>query len=268
MDRRITDFFKSEKIEYFAALDYKYLREINPELRARNIGEAKSILIFLLPYYVGGSKNLSEYSAARDYHLIIKELTSKLISVLREIYPENNFVGFGDHSPIDERGAALIAGLGILGENGLLINEKYGTYVFLADIISDVSPDEFGVITPVSVVKCEGCGACKAKCPTGILRGEGSDCLSAITQRKGELTEEEIALMRKYGTVWGCDVCQSVCPHNIHAAMTPIEFFHEERIELLTTEILDSLSDDEFEKRAFAWRKRKTIERNLNLLNH
>lgn len=268
MDKRITEFFENEKIEYFAALDYKYLREINPDLRARNIAKAKSILIFLLPYYVGGSKNLSEYSAAKDYHLIIKELTRKLVSLLREIYPENNFVGFGDHSPIDERGAALMAGLGILGENGLLINEKYGTYVFLADIVSDLSAEELGAITPVSVLKCEGCGNCKKLCPTGILRGEGSDCLSAITQRKGELTEEEIKLMRKCKTVWGCDICQSVCPHNRNAAVTPIEFFHEDRIELLTTEILNNLSDEEFNERAFAWRKRKTVERNLKLLNY
>ncbi len=268
MNKRITDFFKEQEIEYFAALDYKDVREINAGLMERSGIKAKSLLIFLLPYYVGGAKNLSEYSASKDYHLIIREITSGLISVLRELYPENQFVGFGDHSPIDERGAALSAGLGIIGDNGLLINEKYGTYVFLADVITDLSPEVLDAVKPRPVSKCEGCGACKMACPTGILRGEGCDCLSAITQRKGILTEPQIALMQKYNTVWGCDICQSVCPHNRGACITPITFFHEERIELLTSEILDSLDDDEFEKRAFAWRKRKTVERNLKLLNY
>ena len=268
MDKRVSDFFESEKIEYFAALDYAHIREINAGLRERKNIDAKSVIIFLIPYYVGGSKNLSEYSAAKDYHQIIKEKTDKLIAKLKEIYPRGNFVGFGDHSPIDERGAALSAGLGILGDSGLLINEKYGTYVFLADVICDVLPEEIGAVPPTPVLKCEGCGACAKACPTGILRAEGSDCLSAITQRKGELTDSEIALMKKYNTVWGCDVCQSVCPHNREPDVTPIDFFHEERIPHLTSEILASMDDETFEKRAFAWRKRKTIERNLKLLNY
>ena len=268
MDKRIVDFFKSENIEYFAALDYKDIYEINSGLLQRSIEGAKSLLIFLLPYYVGGAVNLSEYSAPKDYHLIIGEITSRLIAKLSEIYPENKFVGFGDHSPIDERGAALIAGLGIIGDNGLLINEKYGSYIFLADVITDVSPSELGVNPPVPVLRCEGCGACKKACPTGILRGEGNDCLSAVTQRKGELKDSEIALMKKYNTVWGCDVCQSACPHNRNPVTTPIEFFYEDRINLLTSEILSALDEEEFKKRAFAWRKRKTVERNLKLLEY
>lgn len=268
MKREIERFFEDEKIEYFAALDYSAVHEINHGLIERNSLKARSLIVFLLPYYVGGAVNLSEYSAARDYHLIIGDVTSRLISLFKEVYPENKFVGFGDHSPIDERGAALAAGLGILGENGLIINEKYGTYVFIADVICDLDPEELGAITPHPVLKCEGCGACLRACPTGILRGDGCDCLSAITQRKGDLTEDEIALMRKYNTVWGCDMCQTSCPHNKTASVTPIDFFKEDRIALLTTEILDGMADDEFKSRAFAWRKRKTIERNLKLLDY
>lgn len=268
MNEAIERFFEKEKIEYFAALDYEAVREINHGLIERNSLEAKSLIVFLLPYYVGDAVNLSEYSASRDYHIIIKQVTDRLIALLGNLYPENKFVGFGDHSPIDERGAALVAGLGMLGENGLIINEKYGTYVFIADVICDVPPDVLGVMEPAPVLKCEGCGACLDACPTGILRGESSDCLSAITQRKGELLENEIELMRKYNTVWGCDICQSVCPHNRNAAVTPIGFFKESRITALTSEILDNMTNDEFESRAFAWRKRKTVERNLKLLGY
>ena len=268
MKKEIEAFFASEKIEYFAALDYAAVREINHGLLERSDLSAKSVIVFLLPYYVGGAVNLSEYSASRDYHLAIRGVTQRLIECLRTLYPGNKFVGFGDHSPIDERTAALASGLGILGKNGLIINEKYGTYVFIADVITDVDPEELGVIIPIPVSSCEGCGACLRACPTGILRGEGTDCLSAITQRKGELTCDEVELMRKYNTVWGCDLCQSSCPHNRSPKVTPIEFFLESRIELLTSEMLDSMSDDEFSDRAFAWRKKKTIERNLKLLDY
>ena len=103
-------------------------------------------------------------------------------------------------------------------------------------------------------------------CPTGVLRGEGDDCLSAITQRKGELTEREIELMRKNNTLWGCDICQSVCPHNKFPVSTPIDFFYEERIDELTSKVLESLDDESFSKRAFAWRGRKTVERNIGYL--
>ena len=127
MDVRITEFFEKENIEYYAALDYLETKEINPRLRERGNVDAKSIIVFLLPYYTGETVNLSRYAASLDYHIIIKDITSRLCDLIKEIYPESTAIGFGDHSPIDERGAALSLGLGILGENGLLINEKYGT---------------------------------------------------------------------------------------------------------------------------------------------
>ena len=150
----------------------------------------------------------------------------------------------------------------------LLINEKYGTYVFIADIVTDVPPEALGAIKPQPLSTCSHCGACRRACPTGILRGECDKCLSAITQRKGELDENELELMRKFDTVWGCDVCQTVCPHNRHPEITPIEFFHKDRIEYLTSDILTALTKDELKSRAFGWRGRKTIERNLKALDY
>ena len=262
MDKRIEKFFENEKIEYFGAVGRESIRLINERLLSRYDLNPKSAIIFLLPYYVGDAENLSEYSAARDYHIIISEITTRLVSLLSEIYPDNKFVGFGDHSPIDERFAAVSRGLGIFGENGLIINEKYGTYVFLADVLSDVDPEVLGADPPRPVSKCEGCELCKTSCPTGALSGCG-DCLSMITQKKGELTESELDLMVKVGTVWGCDVCQRVCPHNINAQVTPIRFFKDNRITNLTESVLLELEDEEFKKRAFAWRGKKTVLRNV-----
>lgn len=268
MNEIISRYFGEQKIEYFSVLDYRDLREIHTALAERVGFELKSAIVFLVPYYVSTPRNISSYASSLDYHLIIKRITDGLISVLKEAHPQYSFVGFGDHSPIDERHAALSGGLGILGDSGLLINEKYGTYVFIADVLSDMPPELLGATAPRPHLTCSHCGACRAACPTGILRGEGDDCLSAITQRKGELAEEELDLMRKFDTVWGCDLCQRACPHNRTPLKTPVSFFYEKRVELLTSELLASLSKSELSDYAFGWRGRAVLRRNLEALEY
>lgn len=266
MKNKIKEYLSSLGIEYFAVLSYSDCIETSKRIMDREPFEPKSVIIYLLPYYAGGADNLSIYATSLDYHLAIREINSGLSRLLKSEFSEAGIKGYGDHSPIDERHAALIGGLGIQGDNGLIINEKYGSFVFMGDLVCDVEPSLLGAEPPKAYGRCEGCGACKRACPTGILRGEGSDCLSAITQRKGELTDEEKQLMIKYNTLWGCDLCQTSCPHNRNPKITPVEFFHKERIPSLTKEILDAMSDEEFERRAFAWRKRITVERNLDIL--
>ena len=264
MSELIFEYFNSVGINHFSVLKYSDCREINERLRISLDFEPKSVIMFLVPYYAGETVNLSRYAASLDYHLILREITEGLATHLGKDYPDAHFAGYGDHSPIDEVGAALISGLGIRGDNGLIINSEYGSYVFIGDLLTDIDPDLLGAKEPVAPLGCHHCGACAAACPTGILRGEGNDCLSAITQRKGELSDHEIALMKKYNTVWGCDMCQSACPYNKKPKLTPVPFFHRERIPELTLEILNGMTRVEFLRRAFAWRGRKTVERNLN----
>ncbi len=267
MKNTLKGYFDSYGIEYYAVLSYSDCRAINPGIMSREGFTPRSVILYLLPYYTGETVNISRYAASLDYHLALRECADGLISALREQRPDMHAKGYGDHSPIDEVGAALHAGLGIIGDNGLIINEKYGSYVFIGDVITDIPQEELGADSPRKVEHCLHCGACRRACPTGILRGEGSDCLSAITQRKGELTESEADLMRKYNTVWGCDLCQSACPYNRDPVKTPIEFFHRDRIQNLTRDTLDAMDKPTFLKRAFAWRGRKTVERNLDIVN-
>lgn len=262
----IKNHFDSKKIEYYAVLPYSACRQINPAIMEREDFTPRSVIVYLLPYYTGETVNISRYAASLDYHLALREVADGLISLIRSAVPSANAKGYGDHSPIDEVGAALISGLGMIGDNGLIINEKYGSYVFIGDIITDIDPELLGAVAPKEVLHCQRCGACRRACPTGILRGEGTDCLSAITQRKGELSEAEADLMRKYHTAWGCDLCQSSCPYNREPLITPIEFFHRERITELRRDLLDAMDKAEFQRRAFAWRGRKTVERNLDIL--
>lgn len=267
MDGLLKSFFEKEKIEYYSALRYSDCKELRPDIIKRRGLVPRSVILYLLPYYSGRTRNISAYSASRDYHIAQREISERIIAGLKELYPNNSFFGFADHSPIDERHAALIAGLGILGDNRLLINKKYGTYVFIAEIISDLDPETLGARDPMPILHCEGCGSCTRACPTKSLSQE-NECLSSITQRKGELTGREIELMRSARTVWGCDMCQLACPHNREPRLTPIDFFHEDRIDMLTTELIDSMNDDQFAARAFSWRGRKTIKRNLDALEY
>lgn len=266
MNEQIKRILEDEGIERFAALAYADVREVKPHILGKDGFRPKSVLMFLLPYYTGETKNISRYAASLDYHMAIREITGRIIDRLNDLFPGAVFRGYGDHSPIDERHAALIGGLGICGDNGLLIDKKYGSYVFIADILTDLPPEAVGAVPPATPDTCEHCGACRRACPTGILRSEGETCLSAITQQKKDLTKEEVALMKKYHTVWGCDECQCHCPHNRIPVPTPISFFYREKITELTLDGLNAMSDEEFSRRAFAWRGRAVVRRNLLLV--
>ena len=225
MREHIADYFASRKIEYYSVISYSDCREINKPIMDREDFTPRSVILFLVPYYSGETVNISRYAASLDYHLAIRELADGLITQISKLDPTVRARGYGDHSPIDEVHAALVSGLGIIGDSGLLINEKYGTYVFIGDVVTDIPPERLGAVLPREIGRCTHCTACSRACPTGILRGEGCDCLSAITQRKGELTDSEADMMRKYNTAWGCDICQSTCPYNRAPVLTPIEFF-------------------------------------------
>ena len=100
--------------------------------------------------------------------------------------------------------------------------------------------------------------------------GSKRECMSAVTQKKGEFTPEEEAAVLALGSAWGCDVCQNVCPYTKKAVesgsiVTPIPYFKENTISRLTGEYVESLDDEAFAARPFAWRGRAPIMRNLAL---
>lgn len=226
-----------------------------------------SAIIMAVPYYTEQrEKNISSYCIPRDYHLFFKELFENVIPKLHQIFPNNSFAGFADDSPIDERDAAAMAGLGMIGDNGMLITEKYSSYVFIGEIITDLP---LPIEREYNISRCEGCGRCKKACPIGEI----GECLSALTQKKGELTDIEKSHILKYGSAWGCDICQEVCPHTQKAIenntiYTNIEFFKNNLTPRLTSAVIDDMSEEEFSRRAYSWRKRATVKRNLDILEN
>ena len=263
--------FSVEGINKVALLPFSECRVTNARLYERLGLHPQSVIVFLIPYFSAEPDNFSAYAASEDYHFYAKELYERLEAKLKCLYPEGDFLGFADHSPIDERDAAIRAGLGLYGKNRLLISKEYGTYQFIGEFLSTLPTDAFGEVALSPFTLCIGCGACERACPTGLLRGDGTECLSAITQKKGTLTEEEKALMRKAHTAWGCDECQRVCPyvkeaHHTGTIFTKIPFFKENIITHLDTETIEGMPDETFARRAFAWRGRETVLRNTRIL--
>ena len=214
---------------------------------------AKSVIVFTFPYKVFEEKpeNISRYAAVRDYHPVIESFLKEYAEKLKAVYKENLFNVFVDNSPVPEVYCAAAAGLGVIGENGLLITEKYGSFVFIGEIVTDLY-----IPCENKVNYCINCGACRKACPVGLNKEK---CLSAVTQKKKELTEEEISLIKNNGTVWGCDICAEACPMNKEKELTHIKEF--------TDSYRNSYSPDEDPtNRPYIWRGKNVIDRNNNIM--
>jgi len=238
---------------------------ILPDVRSasRLPQNAKSIIIGLFPYYTGQNPhgNLSLYSCIPDYHIIAGKMLDDACRLLKEAFPQNEFIPFVDASPIREVAAALRAGLGIRGKNGQLITEQYGSLVFIGEIVSDLELDA----PSLPEAECENCGACIAACPTGALSSGSFDktvCRSYFSQKKGTLSDWQAAELKNGGLAWGCDICTLACPHNDRPKITPIAEFFSDFEPCLTEQNLERL----MQNRAFAWRGEKVLRRNLSIL--
>ncbi len=230
----------------------------------------KSAIVCLFPYYVerSGPSNLSRYTWATDYHLVINEYLEKLTEKLQKMNTSAQFSIHCDTSPLADRYMAYLAGLGFYGKNNCFISPKWGSYVTIGTILTTL---EFEPNTPLDQ-SCMGCNRCITACLGQCLGHDEfkyDTCKSYLTQKKGDLTNEEESIIRKTPLVFGCDVCQEVCPHNQGIPTTPIPEFQQVEPYIDITE-LDTLTNKEFKakygNRAFSWRGKKILIRNQNII--
>ncbi|MBE6588322.1 MAG: epoxyqueuosine reductase [Ruminococcaceae bacterium] len=272
----IRDILSDLKIDSFAFIPSALCREANGRLFS-SVPRDMNVIFMLFPYYSGnGGGDISAYGAVHDYHGFAKEVFSSLETYISDKYPASYVRGFSDHSPYLECEGAARAGLGIIGENSLLICEKYSSYVFIGELITSLSREELsaeGVPEGDGILRyCEGCGACKAACPAGCAgKRERESCVSHLTQKKGELSDSEKDLIKKGGSIWGCDACQSVCPHTKKALregtlLSPVDYFRSSYIGEDPVRSVEEMEDDSFALYPFAWRKRQVIERNISII--
>ena len=180
---------------------------------------AKSVVSLLLNYFPDeheqtvGAPKISKYAYGEDYHFIIKD---KLKTLLQFIQDEIGEVGgrvFVDSAPVMDKAWAKRSGLGWMGKNANIIHPKHGSFFFIAELIIDLELEEDGPIKDY----CGTCTKCIDACPTGAIvepyKIDGSKCISYLTiELKNQIPEEFKGKMDNW--VFGCDVCQDVCPWN------------------------------------------------------
>lgn len=194
---------------------HQHLRENPKQLEPY----AKSFICVALPYHTQPAKQwqqnnpISNYAWGEDYHKIIRKKLKLALTNLRQKIPHFKGRGFVDSAPVPEKVLAYLAGLGWIGKNSLLIHPKYGSYLFLAEILTNLELQT----SPPMKDHCGHCRRCLDACPTTAILPEkvvnSNRCISWMTiEKKGEFNEFEAAAIEYQ--VFGCDICQQVCPWN------------------------------------------------------
>ena len=156
------------------------------------------------------ASRIASYAHTRDYHLTIRERLSDLSNYLGERFPGSRGRVFTDTAPLSEKSWAVEAGLGWIGRHSLLVHPRLGSFLLLGEIVTtaELEPD-----SPFEKERCGGCRACIEACPAGaILPDRKIDAGRCISRRTIEKSDEDEGDL--HGWLFGCDVCQRVCPHN------------------------------------------------------
>ena len=220
---------------------------------------ARSIIVAALQYNVddGGTVAdpavpvIARYARGADYHFVFEEKLGRLEAALRELVGEDvRTRAYVDYGPVLERDHAQRAGLGWIGKNTLLINPELGSYFFLGEILTDAElrPDP-----PFTADRCGTCRRCIDACPTGAIKGprelDARLCISYLTiELRGPIPRELRPLIGN--RIFGCDICQEVCPWNRHIPETVEDRFRP-RDDVVGPELIDlmRLTEEEFRDR-------------------
>jgi len=217
---------------------------------------------------------ISRYAWGRDYHEVLRERLNALAGELNERFPDpQRSRAYADTGPVAERLFAKYAGIGWLGKNTLLLNQKMGSWFFLGVIFTtlELSPSLGRAEMPPADL-CGNCRQCLDACPTGAFVEpyvmDARRCISYLTiELRGSVPEE---FREAIGSnVYGCDICQEVCPHNRKAPVTSISDFEprrfspEESLFEPRLEWLAGMSEAEFREKFRASAMKRTKWRGL-----
>ena len=263
---RIREIMEKYGARFAAALSLSLAPRIND--RDYAFPDDGVVIPFYIPYYVGEESNLACFAASPDYHALCAAAFKECSDLISE--RGGYFRGFADVSPFSEVALAAMCSLGVVGDHGMLITPLHSSFVVLGEIVTDA---ENAVGFPVAdgvARECEHCGACRAACPTDAL-DDRTRCVSAITQKKGELTEAERDVIRRTRSPWGCDRCALACPHTVLAAKngtleTDVGYFRRDRLGVVSSADIEAMSDEKYASYTFSWRRREVLIRNLRVI--
>ena len=232
------DFLEEEapRLEKWLNLNYQgkmsymanyFDKRLDPRLL---VDDAKTVVSLLLNYYPEEIQNaespkISKYAYGEDYHTVIKDKLKELIQYLKENIGEINGRAFVDSAPVMDKVWANKSGLGWIGKNSNLIHPKEGSFFFIAVLILDIEIEPDGPMKDY----CGTCTRCIDACPTGAIVQpyvvDGSKCISYLTiELKDELLPNEFK-GKMDNWMFGCDICQDVCPWNRFSKITQEQRF-------------------------------------------
>lgn len=249
-------------------------KRINPNIYME---DGKTIISIAFPYYHEGESvdnGFSIYTKRFDYHRVLKKYLKEICEYIEGLGGKAQ--AFVDSNSLPERYIAYLAGVGFIGRNNMIITEKYGSYVFLGEIITDLELEceDIGSFEEISKYKkCGECDNCIKECPTKSInksRINPNICLSYITQKK-DINDKEIKLLK--GNLFGCDFCQLKCPYNEGVDTDIIEEF--KTLDYMNNEVITYASmdnryfKDKVNTTSCGWRGKNVIRRNaiINLSN-
>lgn len=235
---------------------------------------AKSVVVLGINYWQGsfpppenGEVRISRYAMGKDYHMILTEKLSLLSEFIKKETRIRRTKYYTDTGPLMEKELAERAGLGWIGKNKLLITEEFGSWVFLGEILVDfeLNPDK------PAENKCRDCNICIAACPNkALIEAYNLDlekCTAFQTVKKKERLPSWFPTDNN-DYIFGCDICQEVCPFNSNAKTTKIkDFMPNEKIINPSLDYLRNLSEEEFyslfSHTPINWAGREVFQRNL-----
>lgn len=249
-------------------------KRIDPRLL---VDGAKSVITLLLNYYPAAEQqpdtpHIAKYAYGKDYHEVIKAKLNEFLFDLRAELGDIQGRGFVDSAPVLERSWAQRSGLGWIGKNGNLIHKQAGSFFFIATMIVDI-PLIYD--SPVGDY-CGSCTKCLDACPTQALVSptvvDGSRCISYYTIELKDMLIPASMEGQFDNWMFGCDICQDVCPWNRFAkATSEAEFAPIPEILNLTSSQWEELTEEEFKKifskSPLKRSKYAGIRRNLKFLN-
>lgn len=250
--RRLEDWLKKGMHGKMSYMERYFDLRIDP---TRLLPGARSVVTLMLNYYPEKEPDpdhpkISKYSYGKDYHDVIRSKLEKFTDIIREKTGDIVIRGFVDSAPVLERSWAQLSGLGWIGKNGNLIAKRSGSFFFIATLITDL---ELKYDDAFSMDHCGSCNRCVEACPTDAILPDrvidGSKCISYFTiELKDAIFPEE--MKGKFNNwIFGCDICQDVCPWNrfSQANHTP-EFSPLPELFDLSTKQWEEMTEEGFRK--------------------
>ena len=258
------EYYKEDKIHLDNWIENNYHATMNWMLNNKDkrtnisnyYNKSKSVISVAINYFNGNSGDnynppfISNYASGKDYHIIIKKKLENLLKEINKI--DDSITGYYcvDTSPIMEKAWAQRAGIGWIGKHTNIITKEFGSWVFLGELIIN---KELLYDSPFTEDLCGTCNLCLDECPTGAIvepyQLDANKCISYVTiEHRGEFDKENAIDLNNW--IFGCDICQDVCPWNIKFSVDTLEedFCDKQSLKNKDYEYWENLSEESYRK--------------------